>query len=102
MPTLHKLRVFRGRFSGGQILTELDDIVFLIYLYQRWIYPVDTNRVEVGTEFADVDASELELFKKKLEEEKQQGQKKSVVSDNKTAKSNTADKKDQPKKPKVE
>ncbi|KAK4773493.1 hypothetical protein SAY87_028512 [Trapa incisa] len=33
MPTLHRLSVFR------------DDIIFLIYLYQRWIYPVDKSRV---------------------------------------------------------
>lgn len=33
MPILHRLSVFR------------DDIVFLIYLYQRWIYPVDKKRV---------------------------------------------------------
>eukprot|EP00775_Hariotina_reticulata_P011130 gene11130-11284_t len=33
MPTLHRLSVFR------------DDIVFLIYLYQRWIYRVDMTRV---------------------------------------------------------
>lgn len=32
MPTMHRLSVFR------------DDIVFLIYLYQRWIYRVDTSR----------------------------------------------------------
>ncbi|KAJ0405328.1 hypothetical protein ATCC90586_008141 [Pythium insidiosum] len=32
MPTMHRLSCFR------------DDIVFLIYLYQRWIYPVDTTR----------------------------------------------------------
>jgi hypothetical protein len=32
MPTMHRLSVFR------------DDIVFLIYLYQRWIYRVDKNR----------------------------------------------------------
>eukprot|EP01127_Copromyxa_protea_P021579 TRINITY_DN7467_c0_g1_i2.p1 TRINITY_DN7467_c0_g1~~TRINITY_DN7467_c0_g1_i2.p1 ORF type:complete len:447 (-),score=71.75 TRINITY_DN7467_c0_g1_i2:34-1374(-) len=57
MPTLHKLRVFR------------DDIVFLIYLYQRWIYPVDTKRIEVGTEFADIDAEELEAYNKKIAEQ---------------------------------
>lgn len=34
MPTMHRLRCFR------------DDIIFLIYLYQRWIYPVDKKRVE--------------------------------------------------------
>ncbi|PKU70824.1 cleft lip and palate transmembrane protein 1 homolog [Dendrobium catenatum] len=33
MPTLHRLSVFR------------DDVIFLIYLYQRWIYPVDKARV---------------------------------------------------------
>mmetsp|Transcript_28550 Transcript_28550/g.69605 ORF Transcript_28550/g.69605 Transcript_28550/m.69605 type:complete len:716 (-) Transcript_28550:127-2274(-) len=33
MPTLHRLSCFR------------DDIIFFIYLYQRWIYPVDYSRV---------------------------------------------------------
>ncbi|MCO5614446.1 hypothetical protein L7F22_068728 [Adiantum nelumboides] len=33
MPMLHRLSVFR------------DDVVFLIYLYQRWVYPVDKSRV---------------------------------------------------------
>lgn len=33
MPTLHRLSVFR------------DDIIFLIYLYQRWVYSVDKKRV---------------------------------------------------------
>ncbi|KAE8689222.1 Cleft lip and palate transmembrane protein 1-like protein [Hibiscus syriacus] len=33
MPTLHRLSVFR------------DDLIFLIYLYQRWIYPVDKKRI---------------------------------------------------------
>eukprot|EP01114_Cavostelium_apophysatum_P019265 TRINITY_DN6158_c0_g1_i3.p1 TRINITY_DN6158_c0_g1~~TRINITY_DN6158_c0_g1_i3.p1 ORF type:complete len:586 (+),score=148.64 TRINITY_DN6158_c0_g1_i3:36-1760(+) len=33
MPTLHRLSCFR------------DDIIFLIYLYQRWIYRVDYSRV---------------------------------------------------------
>uniref|UniRef100_A0A5B7AXP3 Cleft lip and palate transmembrane protein 1 n=1 Tax=Davidia involucrata TaxID=16924 RepID=A0A5B7AXP3_DAVIN len=33
MPTLHRLSVFR------------DDVIFLIYVYQRWIYPVDRKRV---------------------------------------------------------
>lgn len=32
MPTMHRLSVFR------------DDVVFLIYLYQRWIYTVDKSR----------------------------------------------------------
>uniref|UniRef100_H3GHI9 Cleft lip and palate transmembrane family protein n=2 Tax=Phytophthora ramorum TaxID=164328 RepID=H3GHI9_PHYRM len=33
MPTLHRISCFR------------DDIVFVIYLYQRWIYPVDVQRL---------------------------------------------------------
>lgn len=33
MPTMHRLSCFR------------DDIIFLIYLYQRYIYPVDKKRV---------------------------------------------------------
>jgi len=33
MPTLHRLSVFR------------DDLVFLVFLYQRWIYRVDKTRV---------------------------------------------------------
>ena len=33
MPTLHRISVFR------------DDFVFCIFLYQKWIYPVDKKRV---------------------------------------------------------
>ncbi|XP_014681163.1 PREDICTED: cleft lip and palate transmembrane protein 1-like protein [Priapulus caudatus] len=33
MPTAHRLACFR------------DDIVFVVYLYQRWLYPVDKTRV---------------------------------------------------------
>jgi hypothetical protein len=41
MPLLHRLSVFR------------DDIIFLIYLYQRWIYRVDKTR---ANEFGWVEA----------------------------------------------
>lgn len=42
MPTAHRVACFR------------DDVVFLIYLYQRWLYPVDKKRVnEFGESFAD-------------------------------------------------
>ncbi|PVD21249.1 hypothetical protein C0Q70_19420 [Pomacea canaliculata] len=42
MPTAHRLACFR------------DDVVFLIYLYQRWLYPVDKTRVnEYGMSFED-------------------------------------------------
>jgi len=33
MPTLHRIACFR------------DDVIFFIYLYQRWKYPIDTKRV---------------------------------------------------------
>ncbi|XP_034016932.1 cleft lip and palate transmembrane protein 1-like protein isoform X2 [Thalassophryne amazonica] len=42
MPTSHRLACFR------------DDVVFLIYLYQRWLYPVDKTRVnEYGVSYDD-------------------------------------------------
>ncbi|XP_060567772.1 lipid scramblase CLPTM1L-like [Ruditapes philippinarum] len=42
MPTAHRLACFR------------DDLVFLVYLYQRWLYPVDKKRVnEYGQSFDD-------------------------------------------------
>lgn len=34
MPTAHRLACFR------------DDIVFVVYLYQRWLYPVDSSRTD--------------------------------------------------------
>ncbi|KAJ3608907.1 hypothetical protein NHX12_023435 [Muraenolepis orangiensis] len=44
MPTSHRLACFR------------DDIVFLIYLYQRWLYPVDKKRVnEYGLSYDEAD-----------------------------------------------
>lgn len=33
MPTLHRLACFR------------DDVIFVIYLYQMWVYKVDKTRV---------------------------------------------------------
>jgi len=46
MPLLHRLSCFR------------DDIIFFIYLYQRWIYPVDKARVnEFGASGNDYDGA---------------------------------------------
>ncbi|KAI0353459.1 cleft lip and palate transmembrane 1 [Trametes cingulata] len=60
MPILHRLACFR------------DDVVFLIFLYQRWIYRVDPNRVneygQVGA--ADVVAVEGKDGEKKAESKK--------------------------------
>lgn len=66
MPLLHRLACFR------------DDIIFLICLYQRWIYPVDSSRVnEFGSggqpdeivEDPDVTAARIE-HEKPSEKEK--------------------------------
>ena len=46
MPFIHKVSCFR------------DDVVFIIYLYQRYIYPVDETRS--SDEDADADDSERE------------------------------------------
>ena len=44
MPVMHRISCFR------------DDILFLVYLYQRWIYPTDMTRMnEYGQSFAVVD-----------------------------------------------
>ncbi|CAG0891272.1 unnamed protein product [Darwinula stevensoni] len=42
MPTMHRIACFR------------DDVVFLIYLYQRWLYPIDKSRLdEYGDEIPE-------------------------------------------------
>lgn len=49
MPLMYRLGCFR------------DDIIFLIYLYQKWIYPVDHKRVNEfgvsGEDIANAEAS---------------------------------------------
>jgi hypothetical protein len=46
MPTMHRISVFR------------DDVIFIIYMYQRWCYPVDISRPAEGYEIgADTDAA---------------------------------------------
>jgi hypothetical protein len=46
MPTLYRIGCFR------------DDIIFFIYLYQKWIYPVDKKRTnEFGTTGEDGDGT---------------------------------------------
>lgn len=63
MPLLHRLAVFR------------DDLVFLVYIYQRWIYRVDYKRVnEFGYQAEQGDDEEEE------EEEVQEGEEKKAAS----------------------
>lgn len=45
MPTAHRVACLR------------DDIVFIIYLYQRWLYPVDKTRVDTGSHIAEAPTS---------------------------------------------
>ncbi|KMZ64783.1 putative Cleft lip and palate transmembrane protein [Zostera marina] len=48
MPTLHRLSVFR------------DDLIFVIFIYQKWIYPVDKKRInEYGFGGEEVDESSI-------------------------------------------
>lgn len=63
MPTAHRVACFR------------DDIVFIIYLYQRWLYPVDKNRIDVGSSMGEVEEYEAinpvpEPVKETLKEKK--------------------------------
>uniref|UniRef100_A0A2C9LLC4 Lipid scramblase CLPTM1L n=1 Tax=Biomphalaria glabrata TaxID=6526 RepID=A0A2C9LLC4_BIOGL len=52
MPTAHRLACFR------------DDLVFVLYLYQRWLYPVDKSRTnEYGMSFTTEETKE----KKKIQ-----------------------------------
>ena len=41
---IHKYSLNRINFS--RVACFRDDIVFLIYLYQRWLYPVDQTRID--------------------------------------------------------
>ncbi|PAA90389.1 hypothetical protein BOX15_Mlig023603g1 [Macrostomum lignano] len=46
MPTAHRLACFR------------DDVIFIIYMYQRWLYPVDKSRTnEFGQSFDEAEPS---------------------------------------------
>merc|ERR1712020_703437 len=47
MPTAHRVACFR------------DDIVFLIYLYQRWLYPIDKNRLDVSGMIEETAGNEM-------------------------------------------
>merc|ERR1712002_1343931 len=53
MPTAHRVACFR------------DDVVFLIYLYQRWLYPIDKTRAnEYGMVFEEKTESGIKETKK--------------------------------------
>ncbi len=54
MPTMYRLGCFRDGTTNQILLNIISssslDIIFFIYLYQRYIYPVDRTRVnEYGT-----------------------------------------------------
>jgi hypothetical protein len=53
MPTMHRLSCFR------------DDIVFFIFLYQRWLYPVDKSRPVIGMDMDDLSENSNKSEKKK-------------------------------------
>merc|ERR1712203_692784 len=47
MPTAHRVACFR------------DDVVFLIYLYQRWLYPIDKNRIDASGMIEETAGNEI-------------------------------------------
>jgi hypothetical protein len=47
MPTAHRVACFR------------DDVVFIIYLYQRWLYPIDKNRIDVSGMIEETAGNEM-------------------------------------------
>ncbi|XP_067929724.1 lipid scramblase CLPTM1L-like [Watersipora subatra] len=52
MPTAHRVACFR------------DDIVFVFYLYQRWLYPVDKSRInEYGQSFVEASQPQADSSK---------------------------------------
>lgn len=56
MPTLHRLACLR------------DDVVFVVFLYQRWLYRVDKARPnEFGLSYEDDKPSSSSTFKEKKE-----------------------------------
>jgi len=68
MPFLHRLACFR------------DDVIFLILIYQSFIYKVDYSRAneygQVGVQDEEVVKKELEEKEKEIEKEKKGGKKK--------------------------
>jgi hypothetical protein len=75
MPILHRLACFR------------DDVVFCIFLYQRWIYRIDPKRIN---EYGQVMASDIDAASAK--EQKHPNDKTQVAS---KAKARVESKKDQ-------
>ena len=59
MPTMHRISCFR------------DDIIFVVYLYQRYIYKVDKTRGLYATEQKDQKKVEAEPSGTKIEESKE-------------------------------
>ena len=79
MPTMHRLACFR------------DDIIFFIFLYQKWIYRVDPNRHYLGgegDEIANNDIQEVKNEEIKNNEIKNEEVKNEEVNDDSNKKNN--------------
>lgn len=48
MPTMARMSCFR------------DDVVFIVYLWQRYLYPVDTSRPVEGGGMAEAETSQVQ------------------------------------------
>ncbi|RKP40432.1 cleft lip and palate transmembrane protein 1-domain-containing protein [Dimargaris cristalligena] len=80
MPTLHRLACLR------------DDVVFVVYIYQKWIYPMDPNRPNEFGQVANPAAAEVEAA---TNPGKEGGQGKEKRKKKKAAKAAPEDKKTQ-------
>jgi len=65
---------FDSDFQKQSYLMDLSlcvsDVIFLIYLYQRWVYPVDKTRVNEFGFGGEDETAEKKLITEKEEEDK--------------------------------
>ena len=74
-------------FYFSRVACFRDDIVFLIYLYQRWLYPVDQSRIDCSgmiEETVSGESTEQKISPKEAENK----------SENRTIKTRASKKKD--------
>jgi hypothetical protein len=69
MPTMHRISCFR------------DDAVFIVYLYQRWVYTVDKSRGQYALEPKEGDKkAKSSKLNKKIEDVKEKQENETEVS----------------------
>lgn len=66
------IQIFRDRLViiDLSMCVCVSDVIFLIYLYQRWVYPVDKTRVNEFGFGGEDETAEKKLITEKEEEDK--------------------------------